>query len=126
MRGYDGSGADYNPDYDHDYGYDYSCDSEDDYESDGDGDGDGMEELHRDGRQQLDTAWNELLQAHGYNPNETVTDEHWVEYWNLAWHICERKSISSDHLPCPGSGERTAVSRGAFCNRGLEHSWKRA
>jgi hypothetical protein len=114
MRGYDGSGTNYNHDYDHGYGddhdhdydhycgHEYRCDYDDDYGDDyGDdnnSDDDGMEELRRDGRQQLDTAWNELLQTHGYNPNDTVTDEHWVEYWNSVWHICERKSVLSDHL----------------------------
>lgn len=55
-----------------------------DYDSD-----DGCERAYYDGWAQLDIAWADFLQAHGYQPNDTITNEHLIEYWNSVWHIGE-------------------------------------
>jgi hypothetical protein len=62
----------------------------DDYEGyEHDSDNDGPEGVHRDGSEQLDFAWVDLLQTHGYEPNDRRTKEHLIEYWLSVWQICE-------------------------------------
>ena len=48
-------------------------------------------EAYYQGREQLNFALTEFRKDQGYEPSESMTDEHWIKYWHSVTYICERR-----------------------------------